>query len=198
MNDDGVQTAFEIILEELGSVTNDLRIEASFLAKNGDFHSLSKVSATGEALDAFQLKVSKLRDEWVNQFDPSTRSRTEFEPTEPTLTPKDSVTLSVEYGAATAKAEYLGHEVRLMPGSTIKRQSHGSLNAATKQRKKQALANGEILEATNPELYEVKSPLVFNSPSGAAYFVAGCSVSGPRDWQVVGTNKSLKSWLKSK
>lgn len=194
MNNDGVQIAFEIILDELGSVINDLRTE---LEPNGPFHSLKMVCETGEKLEVFQLKVSQLRDEWIATFDPPTRSRTEFQPTEPSPKPKDTVTLTVKYGAASARAEYLGNEVRLLPGSTIKMQSHDSLNAATIERKMEALKKGQITASEIFELYEVKSPMLFNSPSAAAYFVAGCSVSGPRDWQVLGTGKSLKSWMET-
>jgi hypothetical protein len=38
----------------------------------------------------------------------------------------------------------------------------------------------------------------FNSPSGAAQFVAGCSVSGNREWRVAGSGVTLGEWLRKR
>ncbi|RKT47040.1 DUF4357 domain-containing protein [Thiocapsa rosea] len=195
MTDDGVQTAFVLILEELGSVANDYMREAKRIAETGTFKELKALSSKGEALEDFQLKVCALRDEWVGSFDEVTRGKTYYDV--PILETPDInvVALHVVYGDASAKAEYIKGKVRLLPGSTIRKESKGSLNEATRKRKTNALYTGDLKESSNPELLVVNTPIVFDSPSGAAYFVAGCSVSGPRDWEVVGHNLSLNGWI---
>lgn len=198
MVDDGVHTAFEIILEEIGSVSNELKQEAKSLVDDGNFDAVSHLMSTGKSLDEFQLKVRKLQEEWINTFDPTTRGKTQFLTEDEIPASREPVKLSMSYGEASAEAEYLGRKVRILPGSTIRKESHESLGDNARRRKEEAIAKKEIVPSENPKLYEVRVPLTFGSPSGAAYFVAGCSVSGPREWKVKGEGVSLRYWLRNK
>jgi len=195
MQDDGVHTAFELILEEIGNVSKELKQEAKRLVDKGDFDSVSQLMNTGKGLDSFQLKVRSLQTEWINTFDPTTRSKTHFEQREVELPPSETLALTMTSAEAFAEAEYLGRSVRLLAGSTIRKASHESLGDHILQKKKNAISKGDIVDSEDPDLYKVIKPITFGSPSAAVQFVAGCSVSGPREWQVKGKGKSLKYWL---
>jgi hypothetical protein len=97
---------------------------------------------------------------------------------------------------ATAEAEYRNRKVTLLPGSTIRKEIHDSLADNIRDQRKDALSKGQIVPSGDGDLYEVKTPIIFGSPSGAAQFVAGCSVNGLREWQIKGKMCSLKVWLK--
>lgn len=195
MNDDGVQTAFEIILEEIGSVSKELKEEVKLLVDKGDFDAVSKLISTGKGLDAFQLKVKQIQNEWVSSFDKATRGKTQFTPIETENNPTKTLSLTMTYGEAYAEAEYLGRKVKLHENSTIRKETHESLGEHIKEIKQRAINKGEIIEDRNQKLYKVVKPILFGSPSGAAQFVAGCSVSGPREWQIKNKGGSLKYWL---
>ena len=159
-----------------------------------DFDAVAELMSAGKALDTFQLKVRGLQTEWRNAFDPDIRSKTQFTTVDTNLDLPEKLLLTMTYGEALAEAEYLGKSVRILIGSTIRRQSHDSLGDSVEERKEEAIKKGEIVPLANSELYEVKTGITFGSPSGAAQFVAGCSVSGPREWQVKGKGESLKQW----
>jgi len=93
MKDDGVHTAVEIILEEIGSVSKELIQEAKGLIDKSDFDAVQKLMDTGKSLDEFQVKVRSLQNEWINNFDVGTRSRTHFEPVEIEIPPNDVIEL---------------------------------------------------------------------------------------------------------
>lgn len=195
MKNDGIQTAFELILEEIGSVSNELKKEAKFLVDKGDFDAVSHLMKTGKELDTFQLKVHSLQKEWINTFDQETRSKTHFSTISEKIDIQEPLLLTMVYAEASAEAELLENNVRVLAGSTIKKLSYKSLSDHIENRKAKAINDGDLILSSNPELYELKNPIKFNSPSAAACFVAGCSVSGPREWQVKGKSKSLKQWL---
>jgi len=195
MKDDGVHTAFELILEEIGSVSKELKQEAKRLIDKGDYEAVSGLMDTGKRLDTFQIKVRNLQTEWISSFDPNTRSKTHFGHEEIELPIDKSLALTMTYGEALAEAEFLGKNVRLLAGSMVRKEMHESLADHIKEKRKESLKKGELVEAQNSDLYELKEPMLFGSTSAAAQFVAGCSVSGPREWQVKAEGHSLKYWL---
>jgi hypothetical protein len=198
MKDDGVHTAFELILEEIGSVSNQLKQEAKSLVDKDKFDAVSDLMGTGKKLDEFQVKVRKLQTEWINSFDPNVRSKTHFEIGEVDLKLPEVLSLTMTYGDAVAEAIYLGKSVKILEGSTVKRVLHESLADNIREKRKKALQKGDLIDSGNTDLYRLKIPVTFNSPSAAAQFVAGCSVSGPREWQIKGKGKSLKYWIQNK
>lgn len=194
MDDDGVQTAFELILEEIGSVSKELKEEAKRLVDKDDFDSVSNLMGTGKRLDTFQLKVKALQNEWVQAFDPGTRSRTHYEQVAFETPTTQSLPLTMTYAEASAQAECTGRKVTILPGSFVRKQIFESLHENVLQRRQETEKKGILVSCNNPDLLEVKAAVIFTSPSAAAQFVAGCSVSGPREWQVKGKGVSLKHW----
>lgn len=194
MDDDGVQTAFDLILEEIGSVSKELKDEAKRLVDKDDFDAVSNLMGTGKRLDSFQLKVKALQKEWIEAFDPGTRSRTHYEPTIIETPHSQPLRLTMKYAEASAEAECIGHKVKVLQGSYVRKQTFASIHENVFSRRTEALKKGELMPCGNPELLEVKVPITFGSPSAAAQFVAGCSVSGPREWQIKGKGVSLRHW----
>ncbi|ESQ17049.1 MAG: DUF4357 domain-containing protein [Thiohalocapsa sp. PB-PSB1] len=194
MDDDGVQTAFELILEEIGSVSKELKEEAKRLVDRDDFDSVARLMGTGKQLDSFQLKVKSLQKEWVQAFDPETRARTHYDPVAIETAPSQALSLTMTYAEASATATCIGRKVTVLPGSFVRKKIFESMHENVQQRRKEAEASGILVPCQDSELLEVTEEVPFASPSAAAQFVAGCSVSGPREWQISGKGVSLKHW----
>lgn len=75
MNQDGVNIAFELMLEEIQSVISELNEEGASYLQNGDYSKLEKIVGTGKELSAFKEKLEKLKFEWNRGFDATTRQR---------------------------------------------------------------------------------------------------------------------------
>ena len=193
MDDDGVRAGFELIQEEIGSVSKQLKDQAKQLVDSGDFEDVKRLMETGKKLDQFQLEVKELERKWVTEFDPDTRSKTEY-PAE-TVVPAGvgTLTLVMDYQSAKARGELKGKEVTILPGSLIRKESYGSMQEDVLKRKNKAIKKGELADSTNT-LFELKNAITFSSPSAAAGFVAGCSVNGLKEWRVEDQNMSLKAW----
>jgi len=194
MDDDGVRAAFELIQEEIGSVSQELKNHAKQLVDSGGFEQVQRLMETGKKLDQFQLEVKALEKKWVTEFDPDTRSKTEYQP-HPISTSSDEVlTLVMTYQLAKAHAELNGKEVTILPGSLIRKESFGSMQDDVLKRKNKAIQKGELIDSSSPLLFELATPINFPSPSAAAVFVAGCSVNGLKEWHVEKQGISLKIW----
>ena len=75
MNQDGVNIAFELMLDEIQMVINQLNDEGAGFFKNGDYSKAQQLGAVGTELNSFRQKLEKLQSEWNRGFDASTRSR---------------------------------------------------------------------------------------------------------------------------
>jgi hypothetical protein len=109
--------------------------------------------------------------------------------------PTEALSLVMTCREATAEAEYKNGNVKLLAGSTIRKEIHESLPDNIRDKRNETLSKQQIVPSEDGDLYEVKAPIIFGSASAAAQFVAGCSVSGPREWQVKAKGCSLKFWL---
>jgi hypothetical protein len=81
MKSDGVSTAFSIIMDEIGSVEEQLNLEGINAFKNSQYSDAQKLSESGKALGAFREKLEALHNEWNSGIDISTRERVKVEPT---------------------------------------------------------------------------------------------------------------------
>ena len=101
------------------------------------------------------------------------------------------------YRRARARARYTNGRVTLLAGSTISAPVHASLSDALRDLRRDLRRKGKLVEVS-PDLFRLDGIHTFGSPSGAAQFVAGASVSGNRDWKVAGKGISLGDWLSQK
>ncbi|GAP21633.1 hypothetical protein [Leptolinea tardivitalis] len=75
MNQDGVNIAFELMLDEIQLVIEQLNDEGANFFKNGDYSQAGNLGSVGKELSTFREKLEKLRDEWNRGFDITTRQR---------------------------------------------------------------------------------------------------------------------------
>ena len=69
MNNDGVSVAFEVILEEIAAVENQLAAEGSLAFHERRYSDADKLSNSGKRLLDFREKLEYLRDEWTSGID---------------------------------------------------------------------------------------------------------------------------------
>lgn len=79
MSSDSVTVAFEIILEEIGSVVSEVNSQGAGFIHNSDYPRTREAIGTGEKLAAFRKKLESLKEEWVSGFDEVTRSQVHVE-----------------------------------------------------------------------------------------------------------------------
>jgi hypothetical protein len=80
MKKDEVSAAFEIILEEMAVVENQLVIEGRTALNDHRYKDVKRLAEAGENLKAFRQKLESLRDEWKTGIDFETRERIKVEP----------------------------------------------------------------------------------------------------------------------
>jgi len=80
MNQDGVSVAFEVILEEIASVENQLATEGASAFRERRYNDADQLSNSGKRLLEFREKLVHLRDEWRSGIDIETRQRVKVEP----------------------------------------------------------------------------------------------------------------------
>jgi Domain of unknown function (DUF4357) len=111
------------------------------------------------------------------------------------------VSLTMSYNGVLARARHFpgtGHTM-LLVGSTVRRQVHDSLIPKYRNDRRRCEKDGSLSadEDSGPTL-TVRKNMPFDSQSGAAQFVAGCAVSGNREWRVEDTGKTLGQYLKAR
>jgi hypothetical protein len=80
MSQDGVTVAFEVILEEMAAVENQLANEGGQAFKSKRYDDATRLSESGKRLLEFREKLEKLKSEWTSGIDVETRKRITVEP----------------------------------------------------------------------------------------------------------------------
>ena len=80
MSQDGVSIAFEVILDEMAAVENQLATEGGQAFKSKRYDDATRLSESGKHLLAFREKLEKLKSEWTSGIDVETRKRVNVEP----------------------------------------------------------------------------------------------------------------------
>jgi hypothetical protein len=79
MNTDSVSVAFQIILEEIGTVVSEVNSQGAAFLRNGDYQKAEDVIASGKKLAAFTTKLDALKQEWIAGLDEPTRAKVQVE-----------------------------------------------------------------------------------------------------------------------
>lgn len=99
MTRDSVTVAFELILEEIGSIVSEVNAQGAAFLRNNDYPRAEESISTGKKLAAFKAKLDALKDEWVSGLDEPTRRQVHVEPAAVSRTitsaPKSSKTVLV-------------------------------------------------------------------------------------------------------
>lgn len=80
MSQDGVAVAFEMILEEITAVEDQLSTENATAFRAKRFDVANKLIESGKHLEAFRGKLEALRTEWRSAIDVETRTRVKVQP----------------------------------------------------------------------------------------------------------------------
>ena len=75
MQQDGVSAAFEVILEELETVAEEVNEQGTRSWERKNFDQATSLLRTAKELAAFRGKLEALKDEWIKGHDVATRSR---------------------------------------------------------------------------------------------------------------------------
>lgn len=196
MNNDGVTTAFELIIEEIGSVINELNKEALGQIQAGKYSAVKKQMDIGEKLQVFQDTIYDLNQKWHDSFDNETRNKTIFESRDEFISlVNGSVEIEMKYGGSHANGVYTNGRIKILAKSTIRKANFKSMGRSLKSQKTKLLKSNELIPHDEGLLYMVNS-VSFSSPSSSAKFVAGCSVNGRKEWVVKDTSNTLGEWIK--
>jgi len=204
MSSDGVLTAFEIIMEEIDEVADEIKQDVRATLDEKGFGDAETLIVTGKRLESVYAKVEELKEEWITSFDEDTRQRTQLEVSqhEPESSSSQSeesekeevfVDLVIKNGEARARVNGFRRLV-LQPKSTVCKTELPSLSKALRERRASWFAEGSLKEVPGKDLYEVVSPITFRSPSAAAKFVSASSINGADQWVVDGENMSFGAW----
>jgi len=75
MNADGITTAFDLIIEEISSISKIVKDQGASAFREGRYKEAQSLAATGERLSLFRNKVEELCEEWHNGFGLETRGK---------------------------------------------------------------------------------------------------------------------------
>ena len=75
MNKDGVAAAFELIIEEIESVADQIADQGSEAFRQKNYDTAQRLGESGKNLQAFSAKVENLLEDWHRGIDVATRQR---------------------------------------------------------------------------------------------------------------------------
>lgn len=78
INRDGVTTAFEVILEELDTVTKEVNSQGADFIKSGKYVEAQRIIESGKQLLVFREQLFGLKSEWLTGHDVSIRQRVQI------------------------------------------------------------------------------------------------------------------------
>lgn len=208
MRSDGVSTAFQIILEELDEVGDEIKEELKSTLEDKGFRATKELVEVGETLDDFSDKVAALKEEWATTFDDKTRNRTLLELIQPRCSEPSSyansdnesgtlIGMVIKNAEANARVDGV-RNLTLLPGSTVCKAELPSLSKTLRDYRAYCLAEGKLVEVPGKDLYEVVEPISFRSPSAAAKFVSASSINGADRWVVEEEHVSFGYWRRCK
>jgi hypothetical protein len=175
--------AFELLENELERVEAALRESAAKAIRNGDLDQANSLMTKIRGLQSQRAPIGVCRSRVLEILSDSEAEQTiesdRNPPSEPGLQ-QDMRWMT--YNGTRAYARMSPRGCKVLADSTVRRAKHFSLATPWRRLRDQCEANGVLTPAQHPDLLVLTKDLVFPSPSAAAQFVAGCSVSGPREW----------------
>ncbi len=193
--EDNVGAAFEILIEEATKAISSENGCGAEALRRGDYQEAGDRMRRSLQLDGLVKEIGKIQARWSREAIPSTVEATVGD--RPLSEADEGARMSMTYNGARAKALYLGGPVVLLDGSTVRRSVLGSLAEGLRELRAKHEVDGTLSATEQSDVLRLTRRIRFSSPSAAAQFVAGCSVSGNRDWQVDGRGCSLGAFLRN-
>lgn len=191
MRSDEVEDAFEHLLLKLNYVLRDARNQGASALKAGDYVRAETLLAKAKDIEGIAKAVSDLRDSWSEGHGRRPGGGG---------VPKGKLEgphLVMTYNRTRAKAMYNRGRVVLLSGSVVMEKEHLSLSDAYSVPRNDLRDKAVLVPGRSRGTMVCMKDIPFRSPSGAAQFVAGCSVSGNREWVLEETGRPLGHWLKA-
>jgi len=217
-----VEAAFELLIEAVAEVSAAIREKGAQAFRENRLADIDPLQQRAESAEGLLGKVIGIQREWLDSIAGQTDLQTDASrltdssdltlPLAPIAPQADAGThpvarlggeiiVTMSYGGVAAKARHIpgiGHTV-LAAGSTVRRQVHPSLIDKYRVDRRQCEKDGSLaVDTKNDQILLLNKDIIFDSQSGAAQFVAGCSVSGNREWRVMDTGQSLGDYLKKR
>ncbi len=189
--DTDVGAAFELVIESLSIVKTTTNDEGAKAFREGNHSEVDLLNSKAKKIQDFVKRVSALQDEWFNIVDVNdvieVRGKT---------ADSSPLELFMNYEGAVAKANYGPRMVTLLEGSTVRREPLESLSDPLRELRQQCEKDGRLVVVAGGQFLKLTNSLPFRSPSAAAKFVAGCSVSGNIYWLVEPSRSPLGQYLR--
>jgi hypothetical protein len=123
MNTDSVSAAFDLILEEIGTVVSEVHSQGVAFLSNGQYQEAENVISSAKELSKFREKLDSLKREWRVGLDATTRAKVSVEAS------KVSHTI-----ASHSKSPKTALQVKFPDGTTLFKDSAAKTFTATIQK----------------------------------------------------------------
>jgi hypothetical protein len=184
-----ITAASELFQEQTGRVEKDLRDSAAIAVREGRLDKAELCIRRINDVRSIGERIRVCEQDLLATLLPETDGQAAGVKltAESPHTPESRIRLEpdrrvMHYNGTQAFAVVTPSGWRLLKGSTVLRAKHQSLKGGLRERREHCEASGTLTPAADPEFLTLTKDLEFRSPSAAAQFVAGCSVSGTREW----------------
>lgn len=187
---DEISTAFDLVIDSVARAQAAVRQAGAKAFLDENLGAASNLAATHEALSPSIKKLEAIRSHLLEAL--RNESNT---PAAESAAPVDSgystealqlagaPLLTMTYNGVSARAVESGRGLLVLAGSTVMRKTYPSLPPSLLTRREQSERDGALIPTASVKHLKLTEDLSFDSPSAAAQFVAGCSVSGTREWK---------------
>lgn len=191
---DDVAAAFELVIEALANAAEEINLQGADAFRGGRHDHVKALTAKAMLVGKFTKDVSTSQDKWLQEVTPEAPAEFGEKP-KPNGTRRDELRISMKYNGALAKGIFNNSSVTVLKGSTIRQQILDSLSDKLAEIRRGYESDGTLVPTEESELLKLSRDIPFKSPSASAQFVAGCSVSGNRDWVLESTQQKLGEYL---
>lgn len=193
-----VSSAFELLFEAIQDALIEVKKEGEKAFSETRLTDAGHWLNQAKEVQQFEGELGVLHERWSSWTLRNLRDDPQDTKLSVTLQKENTIpsfSMSMLYKRAKARGIYSEGRVVLQAGAVIGQETFPSLPAPLKERRDFLIGDNSLVNDTEG-LLKLNRDLLFGSPSSAAQFVAGCSVSGNREWMVDGSGLQLGAHLK--
>jgi hypothetical protein len=180
-SNNNIGVAFELLLEELSKTVDDIHRQGGEAFRERRYTDIEVALRQAKSLGNITKDLGALQEKALSLFE------TQVGPMEGkavSLHSDAGLPVRMTHKGAQARGHFHNKRVTLSEGSTVCRATQESLQDAQRENRRCCESDGTLIDTDDPDLLKLAKPVSFASPSAAAEFVAGCSVSGNREWRL--------------
>lgn len=194
MIDENVAAAFDLLLQEMFRAVDGERGCGADAFRRGDYGEADMRKQRCRRIENFAKEAAGLKERWTREMAQPESDAGKVAQRSPQTA--SGLRMTMAYNRVQAVALYQGGQVVLLEGSTVRSTMLASLAGRLRELRTRYEAERVLVPDARSDLLKVARSIRFDSPSAAAQFVAGCSVSGNRDWHVEGDGRPLGKYLR--